>query len=120
MEFFLRAYKNYANFQGRDTRQEYWMFYVFYVITYIGLLVIDIVIFGTIALSGLFALASIVPSFAIATRRLHDVDKSGWWQLILLIPLIGPIVLIIFLAKKGTFGANRFGGDMSNTGLPAE
>ena len=109
MEFFTRAYKNYANFSGRDTRQEYWMFYLFYMIASIVLAVIDEIL-GTGGLfAGLFALGSLVPSLAIAARRLHDIDKSGWWQLILLIPIIGVIVLIVFLATKGNEGANRFG-----------
>jgi len=109
MEFFTRAYKNYANFSGRDTRQEYWMFYLFYMIAYIVLAVIDGILGTGGLLGGLFALGSLVPSVAIAARRLHDIDKSGWWQLILLIPIIGVIVLIVFLATKGNEGANRFG-----------
>jgi len=111
MEFFKRAYKNYANFQGRDTREQYWMFYLFYMIIIIVLSVIDELI-GTDGLfSSLFLLASIIPSIAITTRRLHDIGKSGWWQLILLVPIIGAIVIIVFLAKKGMIGDNQFGVD---------
>ncbi|MGE4509640.1 MAG: DUF805 domain-containing protein, partial [Sulfurimonadaceae bacterium] len=62
-------------------------------------------------LGGLFALASFVPSIAIAARRLHDTNRSGWWQLILLIPFIGPIVLLVFLVLRGDIGDNRFGND---------
>ena len=111
MEFFIRAYQNYANFSGRDTRQQYWMFYLFYVIASIILSIIDNVIGTDGLLGGLFALATLVPSLAIGARRLHDIGKSGWWQLIILIPLIGVIVLIVFLVKQGMMGDNQFGND---------
>lgn len=111
MEFFIRAYKNYANFSGRDSRQQYWMFYLFYMIGAFVLGFIDGLIGTGGLLGGIFILASIIPVIAIATRRLHDTDRSGWWQLILFIPLIGVIVLIIFLVKQGTFGENRFGAN---------
>lgn len=114
MEFFLRAYKNYANFQGRDTRQQYWMFYLFYMIASIILNILDGIIGTDGLLAGVFAFASLVPAIAIATRRLHDIGKSGWWQLIILIPLIGAIVLIVFLAKQGMMGDNQFGNDPRN------
>lgn len=111
MEFFIRAYKNYANFNGRDTRQQYWMFYLFYIIVYIVLSVIDSVVGADGLLGGIFALATLIPSIAIGTRRLHDIGKSGWWQLILLVPLIGAIILIVFFAKQGMIGDNQFGND---------
>lgn len=109
MEFFIGAYKKYADFSGRAKREEYWMFYLFYVIAFIVLSVIDGVVGTNGLLGGVFALASIIPSIAIAARRLHDIDKSGWWQLILLIPIVGAIVLIVFLATRGAVGDNRFG-----------
>lgn len=115
MEFFIRAYKNYANFSGRDTKQQYWMFYLFYMIAYIILSVIDGVIGTGGLLGGIFALATFIPSIAIATRRLHDIGKSGWWQLIALIPLIGVIVLIVFMVKQGMMGDNQFGNDPRGT-----
>lgn len=111
MDFFIAAYKQYADFTGRDNRQRYWYFYLFYVIFYIVLSAIDSILGTEGSLSSLFALASIVPSLAIGARRLHDTDRSGWWQLILLIPIIGVIILIVFLAQKGSEGENRFGDD---------
>ena len=62
-------------------------------------------------LGGLYALAVLLLSIAVGVRRLHDVDKSGWWLLIALIPLIGAIVLIVWLATDGNRGDNRFGPD---------
>lgn len=111
MDFFIAAYKQYADFTGRANRQKYWMFYLFYVLFYIGLTIIDNVIGTGGTLSLLFALASLVPSLAIGARRLHDTNKSGWWQLIILIPIIGAIVLIVFFAQKGDQGENSFGPD---------
>jgi uncharacterized membrane protein YhaH (DUF805 family) len=118
MEFFIRAYQNYANFKGRDTRQQYWMFYLFYMIVTVILSIVDAII-GIDIFSTIFILGSLVPSIAIATRRLHDIGKSGWWQLIILIPLVGVIVLIVFLAKQGTYGENQYGEDPINGAVNA-
>lgn len=111
MEHFIAAYKQYADFQGRANRQKYWMFYLFYMIAYIVLSIIDAIIGTEGLLGGIFALGSLVPSLAIGARRLHDIDKSGWWQLLILIPIIGAIVLLVFFVTKGTNGDNRFGPD---------
>ena len=117
MRFFIEAYKQYAVFQGRVNRQRYWMFVLFYTIIAIALSVIGILV-STGLLAGLFALASLLPAIAITARRLHDTGKSGWWQLISLIPLIGGIVLIYFLVKQGMHGENQFGLDpLDETGL---
>ena len=96
MEYFLGAFKKYADFTGRARRKEYWMFILFYIIFYIALAVIDVLL-GTMFLALIFSLVLLVPSISIAARRLHDTGRTGWWQLIALIPLIGFIVLIVFL-----------------------
>jgi uncharacterized membrane protein YhaH (DUF805 family) len=117
MDYFFNAYKRYADFNGRARRKEYWMFYLFYMITLIILSFIDGFLgaysteSGMGLLSGIFLLVSIVPYIALTTRRLHDTNRSGWWQLIILIPIIGPIVLLVFLVLKATEGENRFGPD---------
>lgn len=96
------CFKKYADFTGRATRSEYWWWVLFYALVSVGLgLVSDI-------LSGLFALAVLVPSLAVAARRLHDLDRSGWWQLICLIPLIGLIVLIYWFVQPAK-EPNRYG-----------
>jgi len=111
MEFFTRAYKNYANFSGRDSRQQYWMFYLFYIIFAFIIGFADGLL-GTGGILGvIYALGSLIPSIAIAARRLHDIGKSGWWQLIVFIPLIGVIVLLVFLVTKGQFGDNEYGAN---------
>ena len=89
------CFKKYADFTGRATRPEYWWFALFLVI---GSLVTSSI---SVYLGYLFTLGTIVPSLAAAARRLHDTNRSGWWQLIGLIPVVGWIVLIVFLAQPG-------------------
>lgn len=98
MEYFIDAFRKYAEFSGRARRKEYWMFILFYVIFYVVLAIIDGVI-SSYVLTSIFALVCLVPSISIGARRLHDTGRSGWWQLIGLIPLIGAIVLIVFFAQ---------------------
>jgi uncharacterized membrane protein YhaH (DUF805 family) len=97
------CFTNYANFNGRASRSEYWWFALFIVI---GSIVLSMVS-GTLSL--LFSLGTLVPSIAAASRRLHDTDRSGWMQLIALIPFIGWLIVIYFLVQEGKTGSNRFG-----------
>ena len=108
MEYFTDAYKKYADFSGRATRTQYWMFILFYMIVYIVLVTVDSFVLGMPALSGIFSLASLIPSLSIAARRLHDMGKSGWWLLISLVPLIGVIVILVFLVMDSQ-GDNQYG-----------
>lgn len=94
-ESITTCFKKYADFNGRASRSEYWWFALFIVIVSIVLSMISN------ELSGLFSLATLLPSIAAAARRLHDTNRSGWWQLIAFIPIIGWIVLIVFLAQEG-------------------
>lgn len=109
----------YAGFTGRARRSEYWFFYLATVVAYIVASIIDSII-GTSILVILLALALIVPSIAVGIRRLHDTDKSGWFILIGLIPIIGAIVLIVFfVADSGPdnqYGPNPKGA--SDAGAP--
>ncbi|ARU28850.1 DUF805 domain-containing protein [Cellvibrio sp. PSBB006] len=98
MEYFLGAYKKYADFTGRARRKEFWMFVLFYFIASIVLGIVDSII-GFQLLGLLFSLGSLIPSLAIGARRLHDTGRSGWWQLLYLIPLIGLIIMIVFLVQ---------------------
>jgi uncharacterized membrane protein YhaH (DUF805 family) len=86
----------YADFSGRAGRSEYWWFFLFVILVGAAASVVSD------TLSVLFYLGVLLPSIAAATRRLHDTNRSGWWQLISLVPVIGTIVLIVFLAQEGT------------------
>lgn len=95
--------KQYADFTGRTTRQEFWMYVLIYIIAYVVVSFVS----GTLAM--LLALGLLVPNIAITTRRLHDIGKSGWWQLIALIPLVGAIILIVWCAGETGKEANEYG-----------
>jgi uncharacterized membrane protein YhaH (DUF805 family) len=112
MNWFMAALKKYADFSGRAQRSEYWYFFLFYLLIYLGLIVAGQVIgnLGSI-LALLFLLAMMIPSLSVGVRRLHDTDRSGWWLLISLIPLIGAIVLIVFAVQDSQSGDNRFGSN---------
>lgn len=106
------CFDKYATFTGRARRPEYWYFVLFSFVASLILSIVDATMFGLEGLSPLstlFSLAILVPSLAVGARRLHDIGRSGWWQLIILIPLIGFIVLIVFLATRGDEEANKYG-----------
>jgi uncharacterized membrane protein YhaH (DUF805 family) len=100
--------QKYANFSGRAIRSEYWWWVLFAIIASIVLGVVDYIL-GVQLLGSIFSLATLIPGIAVGVRRLHDLDKSGWWLLIAFIPLIGFILLIYWFAQPGTPGPNRFG-----------
>jgi len=111
----------YVDFSGRARRSEYWYFALFSFLVSLAASIVDAVI-GTDydgATSGgliqtVVGLAFFLPSLAVAVRRLHDTDRSGWWILIGLIPLVGFIVLIVFWATQGNPGANQYGAPPPN------
>jgi len=111
------CFSKYATFSGRAPRSEFWWFFLFLLLGNILFSIIDGVIFGTIegqqitVLGAIFSLAVILPSIAVGVRRLHDKDMSGWWYLLVLIPILGALVLLFFFVQKGTDGPNRFGPD---------
>ena len=115
MNWFLAVLKKYAVFSGRAQRAEYWYFVLFYLLISIALAVIDGITgsfdaeAGMGLLGGIFVLAMLIPSLAVSVRRLHDTDRSGWWLLITLVPIVGAIVLLIFTVQDSTPGQNRFG-----------
>ncbi len=121
------CFRNYVTFSGRAARPEFWWFALFVYGGGLLLGLLDLALFGqtttvstetTTAVasqtsfapfSSLFGLAVVLPYISVTVRRLHDTDRSGWWYWIALIPLIGVIVLIVWLASKGTAGDNRYG-----------
>jgi len=117
-------FKNYANFEGRSSRSEYWWFYVASMVITMPLnmlqqimqfavqnddtklMVLPVIVMSFIVMG--IGLGLLVPSIAICTRRLHDIGKSGWWQLIGFIPIVGAIILIVWFIKESE-GPNQYG-----------
>ncbi|MFQ1892129.1 DUF805 domain-containing protein [Aeromonas veronii] len=112
MNWYISVLKQYAVFSGRARRTEYWMFVLCNVIVMLLLGMVDKLIGGDNELvSSIYSLAVLLPSLAVAARRLHDTDRSAWWLLLGLIPIIGTLVLIYFMVCNGQQGPNRFGDD---------
>ncbi|GLV29834.1 DUF805 domain-containing protein [Sphingobium sp. TomTYG75] len=139
MEWMLLPLRRYARFSGRARPKEYWMFILFLLLFFIAIGIVE----GLLGLSttehwvrrgpwwfdtgyhtrggpltGLFGLAILIPWLAVAVRRLHDTDRSGFWLLIIFFPLIGSLVLLVFFIMSGTRGPNRFGPDPVEVGEP--
>jgi uncharacterized membrane protein YhaH (DUF805 family) len=117
VSWYLEVLKKYAVFSGRARRMEFWYFVLFNLVVYIVLSLIDAllgtynIVSGVGLLSGIYSLAVLIPTLSLWVRRLHDIDRTGWWILINLIPLIGTIVLLVFALMPGTPGSNRYGPD---------
>ena len=112
---YLNAWRRYVDFTGRSRRREDWYFVLFNMLISIGLSIVDGVLglgnieAGVGVLSGLYGLAVLLPSLSYAVRRCHDIGRSGWWLLLLIIPLIGPLVILIFMLMDSEPGSNDFG-----------
>ena len=107
------CFSKYATFSGRASRSEYWFFYLFTIIASIVTWVIDTMLLGysaedTGAINLIFQIIIILPSIAVGARRLHDIGKSGWWQLLIL-TIIGIILLIVWFATIGSSKKNKYG-----------
>lgn len=116
------VFENYANFNGRARRSEYWYFALMNIIITIVLTVLDSVLglnfeplpYGYLYF--IYMIAILIPSLAVAVRRLHDVGKSGWFYFIALIPIIGAIWLLILFCTEGNQGENDYGPDPKDNG----
>lgn len=114
MKWFLKCLKQYADFNGRARRKEYWYYMLFYSLFIIATSIIDTIIFGTDMegygpLTIILSLGLFIPSIAVSVRRLHDIGKSGWMLLIILIPIVGAIWLLILAVKDSNSGENKYG-----------
>ena len=105
------GFANYVNLTDRACRSEYWYWALFYNIGVLASAAIDTWIVGLPIIATIFILATILPGVSVSVRRLHDLDRSGWWLLLDLIPVVGWIILIVWFCTKGTDGPNRFGAD---------
>ena len=112
-EWYMQALKKYAVFSGRARRKEYWFFVLWYVIITIGLAILDAMLGLRIGNAGvlqtLYALAVLIPSISVTVRRLHDTGRTGWWVLIVLVPIVGFIVLLVFMVLDTQPGNNEYG-----------
>jgi len=118
MKGFVDYWKNYFNFKDRTSRKDFWMTILFiFIISF----VIGLIFPGTSSTSGnsfeyhasvvasIWSLATFIPSLAMEVRRLHDINKSGWWVLIELVPIVGIIVLLVFYCSKSVDADNKYG-----------
>ncbi len=122
MNWYIEVLKKYAVFSGRARRKEYWMFALFnFIISFLLGIVAGFAgaVIGTnlSILSILYTFAVLLPSIAVGVRRLHDTDRSGWWLLVVLIPIIGWIALLIFSVQDSTPGENNYGANPKETDI---
>ena len=117
MNWYLKVLKQYADFSGRARRKEYWMFALFNIIFIIIAMILDNVLGLTVGelpygvFYFLYILVIFIPALAVSVRRLHDVGKSGWMYLIILIPLIGSIWLLVLAVTDSNPGENQYGSN---------
>jgi uncharacterized membrane protein YhaH (DUF805 family) len=110
VKWYFAALRNYAGFRGRARRAEYWWFALVNTIALIALVALGAAVKTTVPYL-LYELAVVIPSLAVAVRRLHDTGRSGWWLLIALVPIAGAIALIVFLCLDGEAGSNKHGAN---------
>ncbi|MCQ2272214.1 MAG: DUF805 domain-containing protein [Bacteroidales bacterium] len=114
MNWYLKCLKQYADFGGRARRTEYWMFALFNILISLVFFVLNLLSKGSSVISVLsiiYSLAVFIPGLAVAVRRLHDIGKSGWNYLFILIPVIGVILMLIWFCTEGEHGSNAWGED---------
>ena len=130
MEWYLKVFRQYADFRGRARRKEYWMFTLFNCI-FIGVGAMILFLIGnTISLTAgmvalgisvaIYTLVLLIPTLAVTVRRLHDTGKSGWFVLLNLIPYVGGLVLFIFMCIDSDYGENKWGPNPKDIGNNTE
>ena len=115
--------QQYVGFSGRASRSEYWFFYLSFVVAAMGMLVLTVVsVFVLDALAGLMGMLTMVtylgfflPMLSVTVRRLHDLGKSGWMFLVVLIPIVGGILLLVWFVSDGQPHDNAYGAVPTNT-----
>lgn len=110
MEWYLKVFRdNYANFNGRARRKEYWMFTLFFWIFAFAIAVFDRLIEAEFVIYYIYVIIFLLPGLAVSIRRLHDTDHSGWWLLFGAVPLVGPLTVFVFTCLDSTPGSNKYG-----------
>ena len=108
-DYFVDVFKKYAVFNGRSRRAEYWYFALFSTIISILLEIISFFVLKNLIIVYLYDLAVLIPGLAVSIRRVHDIGKSGWFILINLIPIVGFIIWIVYMATDSQPGENKYG-----------
>ncbi|MEY5130584.1 MAG: hypothetical protein RL734_651 [Bacteroidota bacterium] len=115
MNWYIKVLKQYADFKGRASKKEYWMFSLWQTLILILFVGMDNVLGTTFddevygLMYSVYLLATIVPMISVGIRRLHDIGKSAWWTFITFIPLAGPMWMIVLYASDGQLGENQYG-----------
>ena len=109
MNWYLDVLKKYAVFNGRSRRKEYWMFFLINIVIAIVLGFIEGIMGSPGVISSLYSLAVLLPEIGVSIRRLHDTNRSGWWLFISLVPIIGAIILIVYMVQDSQPGENQYG-----------
>ena len=109
MDWYIRVLRHYVDFSGRATRAEYWWFVLFNFLAGVVLEIFVAVFRPLVFLTTVYALAVLLPGLAVEVRRLHDSNRSAWNLLWGLVPLVGWIILLVFLIRPGTLGPNQYG-----------
>jgi len=111
MDWYLEVLKKYAVFNGRARRKKYWMFFLFNIIIAFVLGFVESLVGSPGVIGLLYSLAVLIPGIAVSVRRLHDTERSGWWLLIAFVPIIGAIVLLVFMVQDSKPGQNQYGAN---------
>ena len=107
MQAIQLGFQNYANFSGKSNRSEYWWWTLFVVVIYFALNFLGAIVPLLGIVTSLFGLVTLLPGLALGARRMHDIDKSGWYLLLWLLPIIGWIWFLILACQRGTEGPNK-------------
>lgn len=119
MEWYVAVLKNYVEFSGRARRKEYWMFFLISSLISLALNMLGSLFNAGSVLGLLYSLAVFLPGVAVAIRRLHDTSRSGWMSLLALIPIVGWIILLVFVCQDSTPGTNAYGPNPKETVIAA-
>ena len=120
MYWYLEVLKKYAVFSGRARRKEYWIFTLINTLIgiFIGVLSVVALMAGSTGLSaifGVYTLGVIIPGLAVSVRRLHDIGRSGWWLLIIMVPIVGGVILFIWYVGDSNSETNKYGPNPKST-----
>lgn len=124
MEWYFKVLNNYFGFTGRARRKEFWMFFLFHVLFGLFAISVDLYMGNDILEANLYSLyyiyffATLIPSISVGIRRLHDAGRNSAWILLSIIPILGPLILLILYTEPGQPFDNKFGPNPKTSGIP--